>query len=368
MAAQFFKRSFWYWERRHSAQNTEDEAEEEHGGGDEDEKVEEGQSSRKAVRSGIVVILAWMFSEPRNVTSFTHLYSQLGWDCLVCHSHPLNLHFPGMATTLALSILHELRKDLERLPSPVVFATFSGGHKTCLYKIIQILFGQCEGVNACKETFKIVESTLSGLIFDSSPVEFESSIGAKVLSQQVLTLKPGRSEAVISRAAHAVGRGLDFVFSKPLALQRRELWQALYSCVNVGPILILCAEEDELAPIETIHMFSANLCRLGGKVDVVAWKGSTHVGHFRRYPEQYSREVNRLLMTAISTYSDRCERHPTTWTKLPETIIAEIERMSKMPHLQLKKETAAELASPDGSIPSKDMLKESQDYGCRSRL
>ncbi|KAI5062198.1 hypothetical protein GOP47_0022737 [Adiantum capillus-veneris] len=373
MASQFFKRSFWYWERCHVAHRTEeeDEAEVGRGGGENEGNDEEGKKQQRSMQakghsSGIAVILAWMFSERRQLTAFTQLYNSLGWDCLVCHSHPLNLHFPGMASTLALSLLDELLKELEGHPSPVVFVTFSGGHKTCLYKILQILLGQCGEVDTDKDKFKVVEESIAGLVFDSSPVEFESSIGAKVLSQQVLTLEPGRSKAVIEHAANAVGRGLDFVFSKQFALQRRELWHALYSCVNMGPILVLCSEVDELAPLETIHMFSSNLNRLGGKIDVVVWKDSKHVGHFRRHPDQYSSEVKKLLVRAFSTYSDRHERHTPTWTELPGTVIAEINQISRMPHLQLKKENTPELtgsASQDEKISSKET-----DASCRSRL
>ncbi|KAI5062196.1 hypothetical protein GOP47_0022735 [Adiantum capillus-veneris] len=96
----------------------------------------------------------------------------------------------------------------------------------------KIFPGQCREADTDKDKFKVVEESLAGLVLDSSPVEFESSIGAKVLSQQVLTL--GRSKAVIEHAAIAVGRGLDFVFSKQFAFQRRELWHALYSCASLS--------------------------------------------------------------------------------------------------------------------------------------
>ncbi|MCO5594144.1 hypothetical protein L7F22_048165 [Adiantum nelumboides] len=245
----------------------------------------------------------------------------------------------------------------------------------------QILLGQCREVNnyenvsfSLQDRFKLVEESIAGLIFDSTPVEFESSIGAKVLSQQVLTLEPGRSTAVIENAARGVGRGLDFVFSKQFSLQRRELWHALYSCVNLGPMLVLCSEVDELAPIDTIHMFSSNIKRLGGKIDVIVWQESKHVGHFRHHPEQYSREVKSLLMRALSTYSSRHRRHSTSWTQLPGSVIAEINRISNWPHMQLNKENTAELAgsaSQDGEMLSKAAdtgVKPTVITGCRSRL
>eukprot|EP00250_Pteridium_aquilinum_P009693 c18865_g1_i2 orf=449-1156(+) len=235
-------------------------------------------------------------------------------------------------------------------------------------------------------------------------MDFDSNIGAKVVSQQMLTLKPGRSNAIISHGAHALGRGLDTIFSKQFGSQRIDLWHALYSSVNIGPILILCSENDELAPLETISMFSSNLRQLGGKVDVVTWKDSKHVGHFRRHPEQYSIEVRKLLINASSTYYDRLEKSnkhadtvctkiigsvrdsgvfigttAATWTDLPESIISEITRMSRVTHVQLK---GGNIAVPVGSVyPAVDLqgcTNSSEDanngsagshtYGCRSRL
>lgn len=382
MAAQVFKRSFWYWDKTNGDKEEEEEEK------PITNKEKKQQSSRKAKlhmvshsRSGVVVLLGWMLSERKHLASFTRLYKSIGWDCLVCHPHVLNLFFPSMATSLALSILLELVKDLERHPCPIVFITFSGGHKACLYKIIQILLGQCREVNEDEGKFKVVAESVAGLIFDSSPMEFESNIGAKVLSQQMLTLKPGRSNAIISHGAHALGRGLDTIFFKQFGLQRVDLWHALYSAVNIGPILILCSENDELAPLETIHMFSSNLCKLGGKVDVVVWKDSKHVGHFRRHPEQYSIEVRKLLVNASSTYFDRLRRankhagsvgdSATTWTNLPECVLCEIDQMSRVPHVRLKEGSAHDAGLRNFSNSSDNANYSSiasQTHGYRSRL
>lgn len=77
----------------------------------------------------------------------------------------------------------------------------------------------------------MVMRSLSGLIFDSSPVDFVSHLGAKFVSHQVLTLQPGRPIGIVAWVAYAVGRGVDIIFSGQLGPQRIDLWQALYSSV-----------------------------------------------------------------------------------------------------------------------------------------
>jgi len=58
--------------------------------------------------------------------------------------------FPSRATVMALEVLEELAKEVGERPRPIVFATFSGGTKACLYKVFQILHGSCAGLENLK--------------------------------------------------------------------------------------------------------------------------------------------------------------------------------------------------------------------------
>lgn len=50
-------------------------------------------------------------------------------------------------------------------------------------------------------------------------------------------------------------------------------------CVqHVGPILIFCSEDDELAPCSIVQNFGRRLLELGGDVNLVKWHSSPHVG------------------------------------------------------------------------------------------
>lgn len=49
---------------------------------------------------------------------------------------------------------------------------------------------------------------------------------------------------------------------------------------NVGPILILCSEDDQLAPYSVVENFAKRLLELGGDVNLVKWHSSPHVGMF----------------------------------------------------------------------------------------
>ena len=49
---------------------------------------------------------------------------------------------------------------------------------------------------------------------------------------------------------------------------------------QVGPILILCSEDDQLAPFSVVENFHQRLLELGGDVNLVKWRSSPHVGMF----------------------------------------------------------------------------------------
>ncbi|KAL8029978.1 hypothetical protein ABFX02_14G257800 [Erythranthe guttata] len=253
---------------------------------------------------GIVVVFAWMSSQDKHLKNYVDLYHSLGWNSLVCHSQFLNLFFPDKAASLALEIVNELVQELKLRPRPVVFASFSGGPKACMYKVLQIIEGKCNGhINL--DDYQLVRDCISGHIFDSTPVDFVSDIGTRfVLHPSVLKISsPPR---LVSWIADGISSTLDTLFLSRFELQRAEYWQTLYSTVSMGaPYLILCSEDDDLAPYKIICNFASRLKDLGAEVKLVKWSTSSHVGHFRNYPEEYKAAVTELLGRAAGIYSQR---------------------------------------------------------------
>ncbi|GAB2267379.1 hypothetical protein Dimus_002364 [Dionaea muscipula] len=256
---------------------------------------------------GIVVIFAWMSSEEKHVKNYVDLYYSLGWISLVCHSQFLNSFFPDKATLLALDVLNELVEELKVRPCPVVFASFSGGPKACLYKVLQIIDGQCEG-RKNPEDYRLVRDCTAGYIYDSSPVDFTSDLGTRfVLHPSILGMsQPPRLAVWI---ANGIASGLDALFLSRFESQRAEYWQTLYSSVSMGaPYLILFSEDDDLAPYQTICNFAKRLQELGADVRLVKWDSSPHVGHYRQHQDEYTSAVSGLLESAAAIYSQRIQQ------------------------------------------------------------
>ncbi|XP_057973658.1 uncharacterized protein LOC131161715 [Malania oleifera] len=256
---------------------------------------------------GIVVVFAWMSSQEKHLKNYVQLYSSLGWNSLVCHSQFLNSFFPEKATSLAFDILTELVEELKIRPCPVVFVSFSGGPKACMYNVLQIIEGKC-GAQCSLDNYQLVKDCISGYIYDSSPVDFTSDLGTKFILHPTI-LKVSHPPRFALWIANSIASCLDALFLNSFESQRAEYWQTLYSSARMGaPYLILCSENDDLASYKTICTFAQRLQDLGANVKVVKWNDSPHVGHYRIYPIDYKAAVTELLGKASVIYLRRIKQ------------------------------------------------------------
>ncbi|KAL0351984.1 UNVERIFIED_CONTAM: hypothetical protein Scaly_1587100 [Sesamum calycinum] len=234
-------------------------------------------------------------------SSPTYIY---GFKVLIEQFLKFDGFFPDKAASLAREIVNELIKELKVRPCPVVFASFSGGPKACMYKVLQIIEGKCEEQISLDDD-RLVRDCVAGHIFDSTPVDFVSDLGTRFVLHPTV-LKMSRPPPLASWIASGISSTLDALFLSRFESQRADYWQTLYSSVSIGaPYLILCSEDDDLAPFQVIHNFASRLKDLGADVKLAKWNSSSHVGHFRHYPEEYMAAVTELLQKSAVIYSQR---------------------------------------------------------------
>lgn len=253
---------------------------------------------------GIVVIFSWSSVTDSDLDDYVALFSSLGWNSLVCVADFLNLFLPERATALAFAILNGIIEELRVRPCPLVFAAFSGGSKACLYKVYQVIEGACEAQLSLDDT-RLVRNCICGHIYDSGPVDFTSDPSALSLLHPAIRRIPG-STKLASWFGKGLTTGLDALFLTSFGSHRTDYWQTLCSSVNFGaPFLILCSENDDLAPYPAISRFAHRLEELGGSVKLVKWNSSPHLGHYKHDPFQYRIVVSMHLEQALSVYSQK---------------------------------------------------------------
>ncbi|KAL3679958.1 hypothetical protein R1sor_022914 [Riccia sorocarpa] len=251
---------------------------------------------------GIVVVIGWIFSKPQHLKHYAEFYASCNWDSLISHPKLLNLWFPGRAKNLALRILDKLSQELEKRPRPVVFATFSGGHIACLWKIYQVLQGTCDGVDCTLAKYKLVKDCFAGQIHDSSPVDFESDIAARVFTHPSVIGVEEKIQ-ILETSGRVAGKVLDFFFLKRFQAQDLAMWTALHKSGEGGPTLVLCSRDDDFSPFKRIQEFCSTMTELGWKVTMVAWDESDHVDHFRFHEAEYKDAVRSLLLDAKTSHA-----------------------------------------------------------------
>ncbi|KAH0453432.1 hypothetical protein IEQ34_017756 [Dendrobium chrysotoxum] len=266
---------------------------------------------------GIVVLFAWLSSQESHLKPYVDLYWSLGWDCLVCHVDFLTQFFPEKATELAFGIVGELIKEVKIRPMPIVLAAFSAGSKGYFFKVLQLVEGKCAGQHN-QDDFLLLRDCISGQIYDSCPVDFTNDLGLQfVLHSSVLKMSyPPR---VMSWMAKAFASGLDALFLNSFEAQRAEYWQTLYSSVSMGPFIILCSEDDKLAPYQTLYSFAQCLQELGADVNLIKWSSSPHVAHYRHHQDEYKAAVNEFLAKASVNFSSRQLKRAMD-DKIPESV------------------------------------------------
>ncbi|KAL3621166.1 hypothetical protein CASFOL_036078 [Castilleja foliolosa] len=260
-------------------------------------------SGEKVKAKGIIVVFAWVSINDVQLKDFIGLYSSLGWNSLVCRSDYLNPFFPERATSLAFTLLGELIKELRCGICPVVLASFSGGSKACMYKFLQIIEGYAD-VELSLEDNKLVASCIAGQIYDSDPIEFTTDLGARFALPRTILKMPGSSK-LVSLFAKGVTSSLDALFITRFGSQRTDYWQTLYSSVGLcAPFLILCSENDEMAPFSSLRNFAQRIQDLGGNVKIVKWG----VGHHKHQSIQYTTAITELLEQATSIFSVKIQK------------------------------------------------------------
>jgi len=214
---------------------------------------------------------------------------------------------------LACGVIGELAKELKVKPLPTVLVSFSGGSKGCMYKVIQLLDGRCEG-DAMMKDYRLVRNCISGQIYDSGPVDFVSDVGTQFLQNPVIGTS-SQPSMIRSFMAKALASGMDTLFPSRIEAQRAEYWHTLYSSAGLGSVLIFCSEGDDLAPCHVVCGFARRLVELGTDVKVIKWSDSPHVGHYKSHEAEYRTAVDDVLKKALVTFCHRSQlnRNSAAW-------------------------------------------------------
>lgn len=101
---------------------------------------------------------------------------------------------------------------------------------SCIHFFASLLFIVVCTFFLLQDDTRLIRNCISGHIYDSSPVDFTSDIGARFSLHPTILKMPGAAK-IISSIAKGVASGLDALFITKFGSDRTEYWQTLYSSV-----------------------------------------------------------------------------------------------------------------------------------------
>lgn len=81
-----------------------------------------------------------------------------------------------------------------------------------------------------KDAYRLVRNCVSGVIFDSGPIDITNDLGSRFAMHGSILSRPGPSK-VISWIAKGVSSALDALYLTKFESQRAQYWQNLHSSV-----------------------------------------------------------------------------------------------------------------------------------------
>lgn len=246
----------------------------------------------------LVLLLPWMWASRKALDKHVALYAALGCDVAIFRWSPLSVWLPWMSSRNGAVLFQELSK---LPPRPIVLASYSGAAKGVLSALMTHIVP--ESSRAAKLATQPPPSTpaqapaapsswwglwrpskappspatppppppappppppnpvrpnIAGLIFDSGPVDFESSVGVRLLTSSGNPWLRSFQRLALDTAAAS----LNFLLYEFFERERRAMWATLRGAcalLHVPTLFLYSWAGDSLANPLPIHQLASQL-------------------------------------------------------------------------------------------------------------
>ncbi|XP_059481534.1 transmembrane protein 53 [Neocloeon triangulifer] len=237
-------------------------------------KLKEGDNSQQP----LVVMLPWLMSQNKHIAKYANFYLKIGFEVLTCRLTPWQLLWPAKGSqVVANDLLHFL--DVNTRDRPILIHGFSvGGY----------LWGEVLSIAQADEArFKPVMNNIVGHIWDSAAdmQDIPDGLPAAVFPRNMMLQNAFRKYVKYHMRTFYDGATCHYIRSS----------QMYHSSMVRTPALFLVSKRDPIGKPESNLKVAENWEALGIDVRFKVWNDSHHVGHFRKYPEEYIAEVAAFL-------------------------------------------------------------------------
>jgi hypothetical protein len=158
-----------------------------------------------------------------------------------------------------------------------------------------------------------VRSRIAGVILDSSPAMVTGDVSSRALIAAALGRPAEGIEQqlpwLVRPAAAIVDGYLRLPYVKDVLVGMEKAWmQQAPPC----PKLFLYSEADVLVQPQVVEAFMQQQQKCGSQTFSYKWKDSAHVDHFRKYPQEYTHQLEQFAQQAVRSWAAAHHKHGTT--------------------------------------------------------
>ncbi|XP_013888504.1 transmembrane protein 53 [Austrofundulus limnaeus] len=254
-----------------------------------------GTSERhwQGTKEPVVILLGWAGCKDKHLSKYSSIYNEQG--CVtIRYTAPLKTVFISESfgykelSSTALKLL-EILYDYEVENSPVFFHVFSNGGFMLYRYVVELLHSDKQFSSLC----------VVGAVVDSAPGSGNIRGALRALAA---TLGPKISPLLryVLLALFAVSVFLLRVVLYPLTkFIHKNHYDAVQDGPPAWPHLHLYSRADLVIRYRDVEQFMEAVKKKGVSVDGYDFASSSHVCHFRDFPEQYTRKCRVFLAACM---------------------------------------------------------------------
>nr|CAD7266560.1 unnamed protein product [Timema shepardi] len=235
------------------------------------------QGSQPADTRTLVVMFPWLLAKERQVAKYADFYTSQGFDVLTVSITPWQMLWPVKGCQPVMEELLKFLHDCQH--RKLLLHGFSVG----VY-----LWGEAlNKINQDMERYKPVVERIVGQIWDSGADITEIPVGfPQALFPRSPTLQAAMGSCVRTHMR---------VFHDAATQHYIRASQTFYAGIVHAPALFLVSKADPIGTERNSRRCAEGWEALGMKVYVKCWDDSPHIGHFRKYPEEYLAQLVLFL-------------------------------------------------------------------------
>lgn len=226
----------------------------------------------------LLVLLTWLLAKRKHIMKYVELYTKQGFDVIVVTITPWQLLWPVNGSRLIAADLLEFLTRNQNYQQIVLHGFSVGGY----------MWGEvCDLVQSDHKKYNNVIDRIVGQVWDSAADVTELSIG-------------------VPRAVFPKNEMLQTMLQKYMEYHLKTFYkqstqyyirssQLFHSNLVRTPALFFMSKVDPVGPITSNYKVKNQWDSLGVKTYVKIFDKSPHVGHFRKYPKEYTAELYAFL-------------------------------------------------------------------------